>query len=210
MAFWSPLGWDAPDPYMTQDDGLPKTPGNARWRDVIRGTRDKGPEFGNYSGWRVGQLIEAVDAVLSREKPEIAMIMIGTNDISGNQVPESYARQLAEVIDKCLAAHCVPILSTIPPRRGHDLAVQQVNGIIRDTAGRKQIPLVDFHAECLRRRPDNSCYGTLISDDGVHPTGGETHIYTEENLKNCGYALRNWLQFLAVRQVYYRVLHPVD
>ncbi len=210
MAFWSPLGWDYPDRYLTEDDGLPKTPENARWRDIIKGTRDKGPAYANYSGWRVGQLIENVDAVLQREKPEVAMIMIGTNDISGDSVPDNYARQLSEVIDKCFAVHCVPLLSTIPPRRGHETSVAKVNRIIRETAAQKQIPLVDFHAECLRRRPGNSCYGTIISEDGVHPTGGETQVYTEENLKSCGYALRNWVQFLAVRQVYFRVLHPVD
>jgi hypothetical protein len=208
MAFWSPLGWDYPDKYLVRDDGLPKTPPNARWRDVILGTRDKGSEFANDSGWRVGQLMEAVDGVLARQQAEIALIMIGTNDITGNEVPPEYARQLELVVEKCLAAGCIPILNTIPPRRDHEEAVALANQQIRDVAKRRQVPLVDYHAECLARRPAHAWDGTLISGDGIHPTAGETNVYTEENLLVSGYALRNWLNYLMVREIYFRVLHP--
>lgn len=207
MAFWSVMGWCYPDRYLEGHDGMPRTPPESRWRDVLLGTRDKGPKFGNYSGWRVGQLLRVVDGVLERERPEVAIIMIGTNDISGNRVPENYAADLAEIVEKCLAAHCVPLLSTIPPRRGHAESVEQVNGVIRDLAGRERVPLVDFHTACLERRPGDSWEGTLISTDGVHPTGGETHVFTAENLKQCGYALRNWMTFLKMREIYFRVLH---
>lgn len=208
MAFWSPLGWDNPEQHLTTDDGLPKTPDGKRWRDVISGTRDKGPKHGNYSGWRVGQLIKVVDSVLKEKKPEVAIIMIGTNDISGGRVPENYQANLETVIGKCLDAHCVPILNTIPPRRNHDEAVAKANKMIRDTAGKMNVPMADFHAACLRLRPDTSWDGTVISKDGVHPSGGKTNVYTEENMKNCGYALRNWVNFLALREVYFHVLEP--
>ncbi|MHB8861705.1 MAG: GDSL-type esterase/lipase family protein [Pirellulaceae bacterium] len=208
MAFWSPLGWDYPDKYLMHDDGLPKIPPGARWRDVIRGTRDKGPEFANNSGWRVEQLVEAVDGVLTRQQPEIAIIMIGTNDITGNQVPAEYVHQLEGVVKKCCAAGCIPILNTIPPRRDHDTAVGLANEQIREVARRCHVPLVDYHRECLSRRPEQSWDGTLISEDGVHPTAGQTHVYTAENLRNSGYALRNWLNFQMVREIYFRVLHP--
>jgi lysophospholipase L1-like esterase len=210
MAFWSPLGWDEPQKYLTQEDGLPGSPAKKRWRDVLHGQRDKGPRFANYSGWRVGQVLKAMDAVLQREKPEMAIIMIGTNDISGGKVPASYAVNLDKVVQKCLAAHCIPILNTIPPRRGRDQAVEQTNQIIRNLARKRKIPLVDYHAEILRLRPGTSWQGTLIAKDGVHPTAGKTNVYTLENRKNCGYALRNWLNFLAVREVYFRVLHPEE
>jgi len=35
MAFWSPLGWDDPQRFLNQNDGLPKTPAKGRWRDTI-------------------------------------------------------------------------------------------------------------------------------------------------------------------------------
>jgi len=206
MAFCSPLGWDDPDKYLTRDDGLPKRPATARWRDVLKGTRDKGPECGNYSGWRVENVLGVIDAVLKHEKPEAAIIMIGTNDISGGQVPASYRAGLEKIVQKCLDAGCVPILNTIPPRRDGTAAVAEANRIIRDVARQKQVPLADFHAECLRLRPGNSWAGTIISEDGVHPTAGKTNDYSEANLKVSGYALRNWVNFLAVRELYFRVL----
>lgn len=206
MAFWTPIGWDEPDQHLTKDDGLPKRPENSRWRDTIQGTRDKGPEHGNCSGWRVGDVLKAMDAVLAKQKPAAAIIMIGTNDISGGKVPDSYRDGLEKIVDKCLAAHCVPILNTIPPRRDRTDAVAEANRIIREVAKAKKAPLVDYHAECLRLRPGDTWQKTIIADDGVHPTGGATNVYTEENMKDSGYALRNWLNFLAVREVYFRVL----
>lgn len=205
MAFWSPLGWDDPQRFLTKDDGLPKTPAKGRWRDTIKGARSKGPKFGNYSGWRVGNLLKTIDTVLVRDKPESVIIMIGTNDISGNRVPSDYRADLEAVIAKCIKEHCVPILNTIPPRRGHDAAVKAVNRIICEMAAEQHVPLVDFHAACLRVRPGNSWDGTIISKDGVHPSGGKTNLYSETNLKTSGYALRNWVNFLALRQLHFRV-----
>ena len=206
MAFWTPIGWDNPDRFLTHNDGMPKRPKDTRWRDYIKGTRDKGPEHANYSGWTVGQLNKAVDEVLARDEPEVALIMIGTNDISGGTLPASYRTGLEQVVQKCLDAHCVPILNTIAPRRGRDDAVKTANDTIRSVAKQMKVPLADFHAECLRLRPDDSWDGTIISRDGVHPSGGKSNEYTLDNMRNCGYALRNWVNFLVLRQIYFHVL----
>ncbi|MDA7881461.1 SGNH/GDSL hydrolase family protein [Akkermansiaceae bacterium] len=204
MAFWSAMSWSDPSKFLP-DDGLPKNPSGKQWKTVIKGARDKGQKFANYSGWKVGNLLKSIDTVLARDKPEAALIMIGTNDTNGKKVPESYRADLEQVITKCLAAHCVPILNTIPPRRDHDKAVEAINLIIHEIATAKKIPLADFHAECLRLRPGKTWDGTLISEDGVHPSGGKTNLYDESNLKSCGYALRNWVNFLAYRQVFFGV-----
>lgn len=206
MAFWTPIGWDEPQRFLTLDDGLPKRPEKMRWRDHVKGTRDKGPKHANYSGWRVGQVLKAMDDVIVQKKPEVAIIMVGTNDISGGRVPAGYRTGLDQVVSKCLKAHCVPILNTIPPRRGHDEAVEAANKIVRDVARQRQVPLADFHAECVRLRPGDSWDGTIISGDGVHPSGGKSNDYSEANLKNCGYAVRNWVNFLVYRQLYFEVL----
>lgn len=210
MAFWTPLGWAEPQSYILTDDGLPKTPKSKRWRDHIKGTRDKGRDKGNYSGWTAGQLLSAVDTVLIRDKPEAAIIMIGTNDISGDRVPKTYRQKLEQIVNKCLDAHCIPMLNTIPPRRKRDEAVNEANNIIRAVARNFHVPLVDYHAECLRLRPGQSWDGTIISGDGVHPTGGASNVYTEDNMRVCGYALRNWVNFVVYRQLYFRVLANSD
>lgn len=205
MAFWTAIGWDEPDQYLTQDDGLPKRP-ERRWRDTLQGFRAKGPEHGNYSGWRIGDVLRAADGVLQRERPEVAIIMVGTNDVSGGRVPDDYRAGLEQLVKKCVAAHCVPILSTIPPFRGRDKVVAEANQIIRELAQQQQTPLVDYYAACLELRPDRTWDGTIISQDGVHPSGGKTNVYTADNMRICGYALRNWVTFLGVREVYFRVL----
>ena len=37
-------------------------------------------------------------------------------------------------------------------------------------------------------------------------SGGKSNDYSHSNLQNCGYALRNWVNFLVYRQLYFRVL----
>ena len=205
MAFWSPMGWADPTPFIP-DDGLPKAPKGRRWRDAILGARAKGPDGGNYSGWRVGNVLKAVDKVLERDKPQAAILMLGTNDIRGNKVPADYGPGLEQIVQKCLAAHCVPILNTIPPRRGHMDAVKAANAVVKAIAEKHKVPLVDYCAAILKLQPGEAWDGTLISKDGVHPTGGKTQDYSSENLKLSGYALRNWLNFRLFRELYFRVL----
>jgi len=204
MAFWSPMSWSDPDKYIP-DDGLPKRPAR-RWRDTVKGARDKGGGNGNYSGWRIGNLLGVVDKVLAQKKPEAAVIMIGTNDIRGNKVPGNYESGLETVLTKCMAAGCVPILTTIPPMRGKAEGVAGANAIIKKLAARHKVPLIDYHAEIMKRRP-NDWDGTLVSKDGVHPSGGKTNDYSEGNLKTSGYALRNFLTFMKFREVYFKVLN---
>ena len=209
MAFWTPLNGAAPEKHLPDEDGLPaRPPGDKRWSDLLRGFRDKGREQGNYSGWRVGDVLKAVPGVLAAKKPAIALVMVGTNDITGGRVPPTYAAELEKIVDLCTKAGCVPILSTIPPRKGLDEPVDAVNKIIGELAARRQVPLIDFHAEILRRQPGQAWLGTLISGDGVHPTAGALTDFSDENLSQSGYALRTWMSFLAVRQVYYRVIAP--
>lgn len=210
MAFWSPLGWDDPEKYLLDDDGLPKKPKDKRWRDVTLGVRDKGTAHGNEGGWRVENILSVIDKVFKEKRPEVAVIMVGTNDVRGNRVPEGYAKGIAQIVDKCLAVHCVPMLTTIPPMRGHDKAVDEANAIIKKIATEKKVPLIDYHAAIFERRPGQTWDKTLISDDGVHPSASKTNDYSEKNLAVDGYALRNWVTFLKYREVYFHVLAPEE
>ena len=206
LAFWSPLGWDDPEQYLPDNDPLPKKPQDKRWRDVIQGVRDKGKQHGNDGGWRVANILSVQTEVLKEKRPAVAIIMVGTNDVRGNHVPSSYAEDLAKIVDNCRAAKCIPLLSTIPPMRDHDRAVGEANEIIQKLAAGFKIPLIDYHAAILERRPGQTWDKTLISGDGVHPSAGKTNVYTADNLKSDGYALRNWVTFLKYREVYFHVL----
>ena len=81
---------------------------------------------------------------------------------------------------------------------------------LRELARAKQVPLIDYEAEILRRRPDD-WNGTLLGKNDVHPTAGKGEVNsasepTEENLKNSGYLLRGWLSVRKIAEVKKRVL----
>lgn len=206
LAFWTPVAQKPPQRYLSDSDDLPLLPSGTTWSSLIKGARAKGPDHANQSGWRTGQLVEAVDAVLAREKPEVALILIGTNDIADGKLPADYQKNLIEIVRKCAKAGCVPVLNTIPPRRDQEEAVAKANEVIRFVAKELNVPLVDYHEAIVSLRPGNAWDGTLISRDGVHPSGGEVGDFSSENLRNSGYALRNWLNFLTYRQLHFRVL----
>ena len=93
---------------------------------------------------------------------------------------------------------------------------------MRRVARDKKVPLIDYHAEILKRRPKDwdgtlpkfkdvkgSEYEvpTLIARDGVHPSNPRKHQdYSEESLRCNGYALRSYLTLLAYAEVIGKVL----
>jgi len=161
----------------------------------------KGAEHCNYSGWTAEQGLAKIKSVLQAEKPEIAIVMYGTNDVIRGVPLEKYSAQMAQIIDACLDAGCVPILSTIPPMLNKEGQVIAANQALMKLAAGKKIPLVDFHAAILARQPGTAWDGTLLGKGDVHPSGGENMTFTEENLKKCGYALRNFLTCTAMKDV---------
>jgi len=206
-AFWTPLDYCDISQFLVKDDGLPKNPAGGVWKDAILGKKNKGLDHCNGSGWQVGYILRVIDAMLMREKPEAAILMVGTNDSGINQVAPGWQQQYEKIVVKCLEAKCVPILNTIPPRIGKEQTIAEFNVIIRAVAAKYSVPLVDYHAELVRRRPGDSIWGTLMQKDGVHPSAGKTTDFSEANLNESGYALRTWMNFHAYRELYFRVLN---
>ena len=207
MAFWSHMSWADLSPFLPEDS-LPKKPSGKQWKNVIKGARDKGGKHGNYSGWKVGNLLKVIDKVISEKKPEVALVMIGTNDVRGNKVPANYESGLDSIIQKLIAAKCVPIMSTIPPMRGKKEGVDGANAIVKKIAEKYQVPLIDYHKEIMDRVGDK-WDGTLLSKDGIHPSGpvkDQGTKFTPENLKKSGYMLRTYLSFAKFREVYFKAL----
>jgi len=134
--------------------------------------------------------------------------MIGTNDIGGLKgVPKEYEAGLRKIIDKCIVAHCIPILNTIPPRRNHMEAVAAVNEVVKKLAVEYKIPLVDYCGEIIRRHPED-WDGTLIDKDGVHPSNPskQSADLSEANINSNGYPLRTWMNFMMFREVYLKIM----
>jgi len=180
----------------------------------------KGPQFGNQGRMTIRWAHENVDTWLKTLNPEVANIMFGTNDLGPLEVDE-FAAKTRQVVQKCLDNGTVVILNTLPPRHGRAEKAAVFAEAVRKIARGLKVPLVDYQAEILRRRPDDwdgalekfsqhQGYDvpTLISRDGVHPSNCRKYIgdYSPEGLKNNGFGLWNYLVLMKYAEVIREVL----
>ena len=212
LAFWTPLKYDRRNATPELELAFQKVNAYLQpecWRDW------KGPEFGNQGGQRVRWADENVAAWLEKLNPEVALVMFGTNDLRDVEVVE-YRQRLRSVVRKCLSHGTVVILSTIPPR--HDFVAKAASfaEAARQVARELHVPLIDFHAEILKRRPTDwdgtmdrfqAFQGhdvpTLIARDGVHPSAPKQYEndYSAEGLRCHGYNLRSLLVLMKYAEV---------
>lgn len=219
LAFWSPLPHDRrqASPEMERAFRLVEARMKPEcWREW------KGPEFGSDGGRTVRWADENVDAWLKRLNPETALIMFGTNDLTGSTV-EEYRDALRTVVRRCLDNGTVVILSTIPPRHGHVEKAAAFADAARQVARELAVPLVDYHAEILKRRPDDwdgasnafreyrdYDVPTLLARDGVHPSAPAKFQgdFSEEGLRSHGYNLRSYLVLMTYADVLRALAEP--
>jgi hypothetical protein len=164
----------------------------------------RGAKYGNEGMMTIRWAHQNVDTWLKDLNPEVALIMFGTNDLSGLEVKE-YETKTRQVVQKCLDNGTIVILSTPPPRHGLAEKAAVFAEAVRKVARELKVPLTDYHAEILKRRPDDwdgamekfSQYQgydvpTLISRDGGHPSNPRKYAndYSAEGLRNNGYVLR--------------------
>ena len=217
MAFWSSLQWKP----AKAIDGLEQSRQRVlkyMLKDCWRGW--KGPKYGNYSGKTVAWANSNAGAWLEKLNPEVVLIMFGTNDLGGVSV-EKYEAGLRKLVARCLANGSVVILSTIPPRSGHETKAAEYAKVARKIAKELSVPLSDFHAEILKRRGDDwdgsaakfkghKTYEvpTLIAGDGVHPSNPAKWRgdFSEAGLRHNGFNLRSYLTLKAYVEVIETVL----
>jgi GDSL-like Lipase/Acylhydrolase family len=175
----------------------------------------KGPEFGNQGGRTIRWADENVETWLERLNPEVALVMFGTNDLRDLDV-SGYQDKLRSVVERCVDRGTIVILSTIPPRHGFTEKAAAFAEAARKVARELSVPLVDYHAEILKRRPhdwdgatidfaafEGHDVPTLLSRDGVHPSAPRQYDgdYSEKAIRNHGYGLRNYLVLLKYAEV---------
>jgi len=180
----------------------------------------RGAKYGNEGMMTIRWAHQNVDTWLKDLNPEVALIMFGTNDLGGLEVRE-YETKTRQVVQKCLDNGTVVILSTAPPCHGRAEKAAVFAEAIRKIARELKVPLTDYHAEILKRRPDDwdgamekfSQYQgydvpTLISRDGGHPSNPRKYAndYSPEGLRNNGYVLRSYLALMKYAEVIEKVL----
>jgi lysophospholipase L1-like esterase len=148
--------------------------------------------------------------LLAQYQPQIAVLMLGTNDVSAGRKLDDFQRNAAEAVDAILGSGCICILSTIPPHPGNPKLSAAYNEALRKLAAERQLPLIDYEREILKRRPDD-WNGTLMNKNDPHPSAseGDTSSASEptaENLRNSGYLLRGWLSVKKIGEVKQNVI----
>lgn len=218
MAFWAPLASKPgrmPPEMARAYEIVTRHQKPECWRDW------KGPDFGSNGSMTIRWAHDNIEKWLAKLNPEVALVMFGSNDVGQLDVKE-YAEKTRAVVERCLANGTIVILSTMPPRSGRFEKSREFAGAARRLASELHLPLTDYFGEILKRRsedwdgsltkfkdlPGNEYdVPTLIARDGVHPSNPRTHSgdYSEEALRNSGYALRNYLTLLAYAEVIEKV-----
>jgi lysophospholipase L1-like esterase len=222
LAFWTPLSYSRKNAPEEMEKAYKLASAYMKkecWRDW------KGAEFGNEGSQTIRWADENIDKWLKRLNPEVALIMFGTNDLHSVEL-EEYVQKMRQVVQKCLDNGTVVILSTIPPRHGladssgrsppqPDKSAVYAEAV-RKIAKHTKVPLIDYHSEILKRRPqdwdgamdkfsDYKDYDvpTLLSRDGIHPSHPNKYQddYSQEALGCNGYSLRNYLVLTKYAQV---------
>jgi hypothetical protein len=180
----------------------------------------RGAKYGNEGQMTIRWAHQNVAKWLKELNPEVALMMFGTNDLGSLELAE-YEAKTREVVEKCLDNGTILILSTIPPKHGQAEKAAVFAAAVRKIARDMKVPLTDYHAEILKRRPDDwdgaaeqfSRYRgydvpTLISRDGVHPSNPQKYAgdYSAEGLRNNGFGLRSYLALLKYAEVIEKVL----
>ncbi|GAH27839.1 unnamed protein product, partial [marine sediment metagenome] len=121
----------------------------------------------------------------------------------------TYKENLRQVVQACLANGTIPIITTIPPRRGYTPGVTDTYAdAVRALALEEEIPLIEYNGEIHTRRPGGTWDGTLISGDGVHPSNtAPTGDFSETMLSTNGYTLRNWMTLHGAHEVWEQVIY---
>ena len=204
-AFWQPLTYAPKE--LPVDIARPLAVVKKYMQDDCWG-KWRGADYGNESGKTAKWADDNVAAWLKKLNPECAVVMFGTNDVTQTDVT-AYAKHLRSVVEKCLKNGTVVILTTIPPRAGQEKKCQAFADAARKLAADLKLPLIDYHAEVLKRRPDDwngalpkfkefakdgYQVPTLIGGDGVHPSNPtKFQDYSAGALKTNGYQLRSVL-----------------
>jgi len=156
------------------------------------------------------QKIASLAMMLDTYKPQMVVLMVGTNDASADRPVAAYKADIEKALDLMRERGIICILSTLPPHPGKPDLAKSYNEALRQTARARELPLIDYEKEILKRRPED-WNGPLLERNDVHPTIGQgevkpTSAPTAENLRSSGYLLRGWLSVQKIAEVKRMVL----
>jgi len=187
----------------------------------LSGTAREGNPFTNRSlaaaiGWSAPAILDSefADTTLCLQdevpllceyrlnRPSVALIMVGTNDV--NRLGENiYYGNIERIVQLSIEQGVIPVLSTIPPQEGLAAKVGAFNRIIRFIADTYDVPLWDY-ALAMALLPNNG-----LDEDGIHPSIPARGVrgaadFNSYNLHS-GYVLRNLTALQMLDSVWHAV-----
>jgi hypothetical protein len=181
---------------------------------------NRGGSYTAVSGMRLDQYLAGgfhdmppMSAIIKKYNPQVAVLMLGTNDVSAGRPLPAFKADLEKAVKLILDNNTIPVLSTIPPHHAKIELAQEFNKVIIAVAREHKLPLIDFYGQILTRQPEN-WNGTLLSKNDVHPSAsagevGAASEPTTENLRKVGYLLRGWLSVQKIKDVKAKAIDPL-
>ena len=166
-------------------------------------TASSGVTTGEYlAGGKHG--LPALSEIIKKYNPQMALYMLGTNDMNQGAAPAAAAANVEKALDMLMANGTVPVLSTIPPMKGKIPQVEAYNAELKKLAEKKKVPLLDLFGEMKAIDADMMCF---LTGDGVHlsfdnPGGAPT----VDNFKKTGYLCRCYFNVLKLMEVKGKVI----
>jgi len=195
------------------DEGKKAT--NGWWLAAV--DRPSGRSETAASGIRTDQFIKggfhglpALSAILDKFNPQVAFILLGTNDAHGRK-PDDVVKDMNTIVETVINHGTIPVLTTLPPARNARMhaRIKQINQHYLSLAAARKLPIIDLYGEFVSRRPKGAWAGTLVGPDGVHLTHALADgPPTKENLAKCGYLLRCFLTVRKLQAVKTKVIDP--
>ena len=130
-------------------------------------------------GERAAEAPPRLDAALAQHRPEVVLLMEGTNDLGlpGEASADAALEALGRMLASIQAVGATPVLATVPPVREsaaptHAASIPDFNRRVRSLAASRGVTLVDVHDIVTRGRCPTGSGGSLpcLGPDGVHPT----------------------------------------
>jgi len=164
---------------------------------------NKGESYGNKSGWKTKDLLAVYQQVIKNENPEIAIIMIGTNDTADQKCTVTqYTENLTKIITDLKKNGTVPILSTMPNRQISSEGVKKYNIAVKEIAEKEQIPLIDLFG--YLKTVNKKIWSLFV--DGTHLKWGGENDFALSAMSENGVAARNYVTLKKYSEVMDKVL----
>ena len=126
-------------------------------------------------GELAGAALDRLRVVLAKDRPEVVLLMEGTNDMGLPMAGDAALNAIAMMLSAVQASGAAPVLATIPPIResgGRAARVEPYNSRLRALAAARRVPLVDVHGVLVRGQCSGAASPALpcIGQDNLHPT----------------------------------------